>query len=537
METVRASSLSIRIGNQETPIINNVSFSLKKGEALLVIGPTGSGKSTLLLTLAGVIPELLNGDVRGEIKVAGHDPVMEGLRGLSGDVGIVFQDPESQVIMDTVYEEVAFPLENFLFDRNRIGEKVVKCLENYNLLHFSQEQTDILSTGLKQRLALASVLCFEPKVLLLDEPTAHIDPMSSIKVYELLKKYKERGGTLIVVEHRLDYLLGLVDKVLFLYKGTGRLFSSFRELMNTIPLESLANAGIWLPFTLLPTRTSTRLIKENKPQEGKDGEPIIRVKNLTVRLDENLILKNISFETKSRSLLVIIGPNGSGKTTLLKVLAGLIKRYQGDVSILGRPPSLHATAYVSQIPEHQFTERTVVEEVASTLLQRKVAKKDALSIARGELEKRGLGYLSDRGVYEISQGEKRLVSLIEMELLDRPVYLLDEPTFGLDFKYTMHAVEWINRLVVEGKTVVLVTHDAWLLLLFNAKIIGLSNGEIIFQGSFKELLTRRSIWEDLNFSPPSDLLNIENLDRLDYLIEETHSKVFSYYEARVRQLP
>ncbi|MEZ0346706.1 MAG: ATP-binding cassette domain-containing protein [Infirmifilum sp.] len=532
MQTVKVDSLRVSVGVEGKPVIENLTFSLSRGEALLVLGPTGSGKTTLLLSLSGVIPGLLPGDVKGRVDIAGHDPVSEGLKGLAGDVGIVFQDPEAQVVMDTVQDEVAFPLENLFYNPTAINDQVTKCLAKTGLLDYASEKTDTLSTGLKQRLAIASTLCFNPKVLLLDEPTAHIDPASSRKIYELLRTFKEEGGTLVIVEHRLEYLGDIVDKILFLYKGKGILTRDFNDLVNNFGFSALVRAGVWLPYKILKELSVN---KQSQPLSGPPeytlGSPIIKVENLNVELNGKAILRNVSFDVNRGELLVIIGPNGSGKTTLLKVLAGLIRKYSGRISVLGGAPSHKKIAYVSQIPEHQFTERTVSEEVASTLLQTGITKERALKIAMGELEARGLGHLSSAGVYEISQGEKRLVSLLEMELLNRPIILLDEPTFGLDLRHTLNVVKRINDVILKGKTVILVTHDTWILPLFNSRVIGLSSGKIMFQGSFKELLTKRELWKDLSFSPPPVFQETDRIEDQDEAIKNIRNLVFSIHDA------
>ncbi|MGC9107917.1 MAG: ABC transporter ATP-binding protein, partial [Infirmifilum sp.] len=227
---------------------------------------------------------------------------------------------------------------------------------------------------------------------------------------------------------------------------------------------------------------------------------------------------------------IIVGPNGSGKTTLLRVIAGLIKRYSGSVIVLGRRPALSQVAYVSQIPEHQFTERKVIEEVVSGLIAGGLSREKALKVAMKTLEDRGLSHLAESGVYEISQGEKRLISLIEMELLDRPILLLDEPTFGLDLRHTVSVLKWIESMLDKRKTVIMVTHDTWVLPLLNARLIGLSEGKIIFQGFFSDLLKQQRVWEGLNFSPPPVFREAFSSEQIEIAMREMRNAVFSTYD-------
>ncbi|PLJ77867.1 ABC transporter ATP-binding protein [Infirmifilum sp. SLHALR2] len=537
MSLVSVRSLSVSVGYRNFPVLKDISFSLEKGEALLVVGPTGAGKSTLLLTLSGVIPELVHGKVEGEVRVADHNPTEEGLKGLAGDVGIVFQDPEAQVVMETVFDEVAFPLENLRYNRDEITRRVEDALLKAGLTKYSSEETDQLSTGLKQRLALASALSYEPKVLLLDEPTSHIDPASSKRIYAVLKSYKERGGSLIVVEHRLEYAEGIIDKILFIDAGKGVLCRSFEELVAKVGLEGLTEAGVWLPTTLLgrfsmnaPTVPTDRLTP--------GANTVVKTVNLSVRANGKRILNNISLEVREGEIVAIIGPNGSGKTTLLKTLAGFTRRYTGEVSVLGGPPDYSKAAYTTQVPELQFTERTVAEEVASSLLVRGFSKQEALKVARRELEARGLAHLSDRLLYEISQGEKRLISLLETELLDRNLYLLDEPTFGLDFKNTLSVLSWVRRLASKGKTVLFVTHDSWVLpLLPLTAVVGLSEGTVVFRGTLQELLVRKNVWDRLAFLPPAELAEESSVSGAARAIENYRNKVVGVYEFSKRAQP
>ncbi len=516
MSIISVKSLNVFLGFKKIPVLRNISFTLEKGEALLVVGPTGSGKTTLLQVLSGVIPELVYGHVTGEINIAGHNPKEEGLRGLAGDVGIVFQDPEAQVVMDTVFEEVAFPLENFLYSKDRIIERVNRSLEMTGLSKYSSEETDTLSTGLKQRLALASALSYEPKVLLLDEPTAHIDPKSSREIYSILEAYKNSGGTLVIVEHRLEYVEGIIDKILFIRGGEGILCRTFDELVELVGLEGLIKAGVWLPRNLLG-KIAYSAPALPQARQARSDTPTLRAEKLSVAVDGKKILEGVSFSAREGEIVAIIGPNGSGKTTLLKAVAGFTK-YSGELRVMGGPPDYRKVAFATQVPELQFTERTVLEEVASSLLLRGYPKNQAMKMAMKELEKRGLAHLSNRLLYEVSQGEKRLISLLEVELLDRKVYLLDEPTFGLDFRSTLSVLKWVERLAETGKTVLLVTHDSWILPLIQPRIIGLSRGRVVFQGTLPDLLVSRDIWGELAFLPPSELSGASSLGEAQELI-------------------
>ena len=486
-------------------VLNEVSFEARRGEFVLVVGPTGSGKTTLLLTLAGAIPSLIPARVEGLVKVAGRFPAEEGLAGLAGTVGVVFQDPESQYVMPTVIEEVYFPGENLALSPDEVERRACRALELVGLEEYSDRRVETLSTGLKQRLAIASALVLDPEVLLLDEPTAHIDMRTAREIYGILEELKREGKTVIVVEHRVELAEELADKVVYISgDGTSRVYPSIRDLVREIGAEKLVAEGVWIPPEYAPCARGTQLAGAVGSRSALDVE----VEGLTVRFGLITALSGMSLEVRRGELVAVLGPNGSGKTTLLKVLAGLVRRYSGRVSVAGGPPHPSKVAFVAQVPELQFTERTVVEELASALRSQGLREGEALRRARELLEARGLGELSDAVVYELSQGEKRLVSFLEMELLERKVYLLDEPTFGLDMRYSALVAAEIEKLVKRGKTVVLVTHDSWLLFLLNPRVYGLSKGRVVFEGNLRELLARRNLWGELAFLPPRYALKL-----------------------------
>ena len=514
MSLVEAQNITIFYPNNEKPVVKNISFSIDGGECLLLMGPTGSGKSTLLLTIAGAIPHHIPGRVEGSVTVAGKNALEVGMVGLVGDIGLLFQDPEIQIVMPIVFDEVAFPLENLKIPREKIIKRAQEALDKTSLGSFKDYPTDILSTGQKQKLALASIMAMDPKIYLLDEPTAHIDPKTAREIYSELSQLKRNGAAIILVEHRIEYVLDLVDKILYIDNGQGIMAQNMEELIEKVGLEKLLDSGVWIPASYLPS-LNTEPQSINPTVE--DADPTVQAKSLQVQLDGKIILHDIDFTAKKGETTVIIGPNGSGKTTLLKTIAGLIKPKNGQITVQGKKPSPTSVAYVTQIPDHQFTERTVEEEIRSVVSNG--SRRTSLDPEQA-LKRFGLEKLRDKVVYELSQGEKRLVSLLEMILLDRPVYLLDEPTFGLDLKYSLLVLKNIEYLANSGKTVILVTHDSWLVTLLQSKIYGLSQGRIVFAGSLEDLLLNRDIWQRINFDPPSFLKEAEDPAQLKETLQD-----------------
>ncbi len=499
-KAVEVKSLTFTYLGQNKPVLRNISFFLNRGELLLVLGPTGSGKTTLVLTLNGIIPNFIPGELDGEIRVFGKDPREEGIAEMAKHVGFVFQDPESQVVAFTVEEEVAFGLENLLVPIEEIEERVEFSLKKVGMYEKRKDPVDSLSLGQKQKLALASAIALSPKLLILDEPTAHLDPVSAREFYSYVKELKEEGTTIIVIEHRLDYVFNLVDRILFLENGNVEAFGYLNEVLGRVGIQRLRNAGIWLPENLL---MKTRRKNPGVEEIRKLDDIVLDAKHIGyVYPGGNVALVDISLKVSRGDVTCIIGPNGSGKTTFLKIAAGVMKPTKGSIRVLDGLPSPKKVAFVMQNPEHQFVAKTVIEDLAASFIAEGFTRDEALQVAEEILNKKGLSELKNRSLYELSQGEKRLISILSMAVLHRPLVLMDEPTFGLDRKYSVKVVQEIMELKKNKVGIIVVTHDTWLTTLICDKVVGFLDGKTIFQGRIEELLIDREFMRLLRFDMP-----------------------------------
>jgi len=479
----------------EPPVLRDITLELGEGELLLLLGPTGSGKSTLLLSLAGAVPRLIPGYVEGFLRVAGSDPRVEGLARMARRLGLLLQDPEAQTVMFKVYEEVYFPLENLKYPPGEIPLRARAALRLVGLEDAWQREVDSLSTGQKQRLALASTLAPGPGLLLLDEPTAHIDPASSEEVYRVVGSLKKSGVSAIVVEHRVEYVEEWADRVAFLADGRLEAAGSIDELAGRLGVGRLASAGVWVPPRLLKPASVER-------PRLRPRDPLVVAEGVSLEIEGRRILRGVDITARRGEVVAVIGPNGAGKTTLLRILAGVLGGWEGRVEVSGAPPEPGRAVYVTQVPDHQFVSRTVLGEVAASYIVQGYTRRRAEEEAMRVLEERGLAGLARRSLYRLSQGQKRLVSLIAMEPLDRPVYLLDEPTFGLDMRYSLLVAREVEGLAARGKAVILVTHDSWLPALLDCRVYGISEGRVVFEGGYRELLEDKDSWKRIGFKPP-----------------------------------
>lgn len=489
---------------EDSNIFTELTFSIEKNQSVLLLGPSGSGKSTLAYCLNKLYPEAVDGELKGSITFEGRnlDDFKPGE--LNQKIGIVFQDPESQFCMLTVEEEVAFGLENFHVPRAEMEAKIDRALEWVGLQAEKKTTIHTLSGGQKQKLALACVLVLQPEVIILDEPTANLDPLSSSDLVKTIARLKkERPFTLIVIEHKLDDWVELIDRCLVLdSSGTilfdGTLVQCFGEFAPYLQKE-----GIWLPKVVeagitaknagmykgerLPLRNHELLSgledsvaflkKENKTISKK--EPILEVSDLHARGH----LKNINLRIHKGELTALVGANGSGKTTLSKCLAGLLPLTQGEIHFLDVPLSkwkekdlFQRLGYVFQNPEHQFITDSVYEEIAFGLEHR--------ATALDNLEKIGLEKHANAHPYSLSQGQKRRLSVATMLVHEQELLILDEPTFGQDANTAREIMEILDE---KSGAVFMITHDMELVDQYADTVHVLDEGEIIFSGAPESL--------------------------------------------------
>jgi energy-coupling factor transport system ATP-binding protein len=492
---------------EDRKIFTDLTFSIGKNQSVLLLGPSGSGKSTLAFCLNRLYPEAVDGVLKGSISYEGQSLEAFKAGELNQKIGIVFQDPESQFCMLTVEEEVAFGLENFHIPREQMELKIDRALELVDLQNEKKTTIHTLSGGQKQKLALACVLALEPEVIILDEPTANLDPVSSSELVETIALIKnERPFTLIVIEHKLDDWVELIDTCLVLDSNGSLLFEGtpaqcFGEFASFLKKE-----GIWLPKVVEAALTAKiagmyrgeRLpLDKSELLDGLDHsfdfskkisktlaikEPILEVKGIHARGH----LKNINLTIHKGEQIALVGSNGAGKTTLSKSLAGLISLTEGEIQFLGVPLSkwrekdlFQLLGYVFQNPEHQFITDSVFEEIAFGLEHRA----SALSI----LEKIGLEKHANAHPFALSQGQKRRLSVATMLVHEQELLILDEPTFGQDAN-TAHEI--MEILEEKSGAVMMITHDMELVDQYADTVHVLDAGELIFSG------TPESLWEN-----------------------------------------
>ena len=497
---VRARGYGWRHAGRTTPALRDLDLDIAAGEKLLLLGASGAGKSTLLHALAGVLGEGSGPDATGEehgtLTIDGVHPLQS-----RGRAGLVLQDPDSQLVLSRVGDEVAFGAENLAVPRGEIWPRVHRSLDDVGLRLPLNHPTAALSGGQKQRLALASVLAMEPGLLLLDEPTANLDPEGVLEIRAAVERVHRRtGATLIVVEHRVAVWADVVDRVIVLAPEGGVLADGPPASVLNAPdtRERLARAGVWLPG--LRPRISARAEQAGRAERAEpavrsieSGTPLLTARNLAATRSRKgpPAVSGVDLELTAGRPLGITGPNGAGKSTLALTLGGLLPPAAGTLEAApglagkaGRNPfRWKSTELVTRIgtvfqePEHQFLTNSVRDELAFG--PRRVGElPDAgvQDVVEDLAERLRLTPLLAANPFTLSGGEKRRLSVATMIATRPRILLLDEPTFGQDANTWAELVDLLTGLNAAGCAVVSVTHDLEFLEALGGNILRVEAG-------------------------------------------------------------
>jgi energy-coupling factor transport system ATP-binding protein len=430
---------------------------------VLLAGPSGSGKSTLLLALAGLLDPSGGGESEGELLVDGLAP-----RETRERTGLLFQDPESQIAMARSGDDVAFGLENRCVPADAIWSRVAGALDAVGFPYGPARPTDALSGGEQQRLALAGVLALRPGLLLLDEPTANLDPEGAAAIREVLLEVMRRLGlTLVLVEHRVAEAMPLVDRVVVLEAGGGVVADGRPRQVFAEHGDRLADAGVWVPDRRLPS-------PPQRPRQPSETLLLAEQVSFTYPGGHSPALARTDAQLRSSEALAVMGPNGSGKSTLAMLLAGLLRPGHGAV-VAGEalaPGAGHDPIWrwpagvlarrvgtVFQDPEHQFLTGTVRDELMLGPLRTGLDRPSARRRADELLDRLHLDHLADANPFTLSGGEKRRLSVATALAPAPAVLVLDEPTFGQDRRTATELLALLAALRDDGRAVCFVTHD------------------------------------------------------------------------------
>ena len=467
-----------RHAGRKNPALSGVDLDIAPGERVLVLGPSGSGKSTLMGGWAGLLGGTEEGEATGTLTVDGVAPAQA-----RGRVGLLMQDPEAQVVLARVGDDVAFGMENLGVAREEIWPRVEESLSAVGLSVPLDHSTTELSGGQKQRLALASILAMGPGLLLLDEPTANLDPSGVAEVRAAVEAVVERtGATVVVVEHRVDVWASLVDRVIVVADGAIAADGPLRQVLAQQG-DALRERGIWLPGDDVAAEVGPA---PEVPPASSGTTPIARVADLTIGYDKNSPVRSGIDLTIERGVSTcIVGANGAGKSTFALTLAGLLPPVSGTVEVetsdgtRGDPHEwsskqlLGRMSMVFQEPEYQFLASTVAEELAIGPRAAGMTDEEIAPLVDEHLEALGLTKLARANPMTLSGGEKRRLSVATALISAPELLILDEPTFGQDRGTWLGLVRLLRATLARGVTLVSITHDPAFVAAMGQRVVDL----------------------------------------------------------------
>lgn len=479
-----------RHAGRKNPALSGVDLDIAPGERVLVLGPSGSGKSTLMGGLAGLLGGTEEGEATGTLTVDGVAPAAA-----RGRVGLLMQDPEAQVVLARVGDDVAFGMENLGVPREEIWPRVENSLAAVGLSVPLDHSTTELSGGQKQRLALASILAMGPGLLLLDEPTANLDPSGVAEVRGAVEAVVEKtGATVVVVEHRVDVWASLVDRVIVVADGAIAADGPLREVLAQQG-DALRERGIWLPgddvaAEVGPAPEVAPASFEGAQDDAENGvqtaTPIARVADLTIGYDKAAPVRSgIDLAIERGVSTCIVGANGAGKSTFALTLAGLLPPISGTVEVetsdgtRGDPHEwsskqlLGRMSMVFQEPEYQFLASTVAEELAIGPRAAGMTDEEIAPLVDEHLEALGLTKLARANPMTLSGGEKRRLSVATALISAPELLILDEPTFGQDRGTWLGLVRLLRAALARGVTLVSITHDPAFVAAMGQRVVDL----------------------------------------------------------------
>ena len=504
-------------------VIKDIDLGVRQDEYLLICGASGSGKSTLCRTFNGLIPHFYGGKIDGDIRVAGKSTLNQSVGELFMHVGMVFQNPETQLFNNTVAREITFGLESLGLSRSEIQTRVNGVADSIKIKDLLQRNPHELSGGEQQLVAIAAILSLHPQILVLDEPYANLDPINVRRVREALRSILKQGIGVIVCEHRLPLTVADAHRMLVLNHGGIELDGPPTTLLN----RSLESFGLEPPLSvkvgermgLTPVPLDIEALKsrvshQSIPLDLKPDFPvlhsagakrILEVEDISFSMDNCSILKNISFALHEGESIAIVGANGAGKTVLLKHLNGLYRPKTGNVRIMGKDTRAFKVSRLArhigiafQNPNSQFFKLNVWDEIT--------AGAEALDCFDAEwlqdlIKLFRLEPLLKRAPFRLSGGEKKRVAFAAA-LAPKPMILaLDEPTAGQDWYFRRALGDLLKELRNRGQAIILVTHDLSFAEQHAHRWLLMAEGRIVKEGTPWNVMSDKTAMEKAHLEP------------------------------------
>ena len=542
MIQIEIRDVSFTYPSRSEPSLNRVNAEIERGEFILLTGPTACGKSTLLRTLNGLIPHASGGVLSGNVTIDGTNLADQPLAVTCQYVGLLFQNPDDQFFCTVVEDELAFGLENLGIPPLQIDAQINAALTQVKLPRFRGRTISTLSGGEKQRVALACLCAMQPRVLLLDEPTSHLDPKGTRDILEILRQLnREDGMTVVIATHRVAEIAPLCDRVWLMNRGelvldspVDRAFSDltfYRNLGVEIPDLAEASEQLGLPERPLTVDGAVRLflsanrfpnkststsnlsdLISHDQSHGGSRVRLVNVENLTFQYPRAAApaLSDVSFEISESEVIAIMGANGSGKTTLLLSIPGLLRPTTGQILIRNANSvrwKLHNLAgkvgIVFQDPDLLLQAATVSDEVAFGPRNLKLPHHEIQGRTKEVMSEFDLDNLGNEAPYSLSRGQRQRIATAAAYSLHPDLLLLDEPTAGQDFNHLQQLMGVLCYTAErQNKTLIFCTHDAQLTLRYAKRVLLLRQGELIFDGPPSDAFSNSELLDHASLTAP-----------------------------------
>jgi energy-coupling factor transport system ATP-binding protein len=532
---------------QDHPALQGVDLDIGAGEFIAIAGRAGSGKSTLCYTLNGLIPHSFGGRMEGEVVVCGLNTRKTLVPDLARHVGFVLQSAESQLVGLSVEEDTAFGLENIALPGDEIAGRVNSALHTVRLEDQARSSPWTLSGGQKQRLAIAAAIAFHPRVLVLDNPTAELDPVGKREVMATLAQLnRERGVTVVIVNQELEEVLAYASRLLLMDHGKITRIGRPAEIIDSA--EEVLNAGVKLPDVTrvayeLRARAQWRgplplnvddavgqmrgLLRSPRPAvsasrvSGSPAETLIAVEDASFAYPNGpRVIRDVNLTISRGEFIALMGPNGAGKTTLAKHFNGLLVPTAGRVLVGGSDTRVSSVAqvavkvgYVFQNPDHQLFSRTIAEEFAFGPKNLGWSRDRIQTAVEQALEHLGGRQRGGEDPYFMGLAERKLVAIASVLIMEPDVLVLDEPATGADHDASLRIMNYLSALHRQGLTIVMVTHDVSLAANYADRVIVVREGSVVLDGRPDEVFCQVAELQSCLVTPPQVAMLAQALDR------------------------
>ena len=549
-------SLDSAKAQDSTFALNNISLSIEAGEFVGIIGPSGSGKTTLASIFSGAIPHHYSGELSGIVKIAGQETKNLALTNIACLIGSVIQDIDAQMVAANVEDEILFGLENFGVAHNEIPNRIDEALQIVGISDLRNRDLDTLSGGQKQKVAIAAILALKPKVMVLDEPTCALDPVSSKMIFSILKDLNKNFGiTVVVIEQKVALLSEYCKRLVVLSNGIlsldlpvsqalknmdllysiGINYPRTTHLVNDLQRENICSKSD-LPVSVEDTvntivntiNSGNSLVSHDDSHSecdedkcaaafdfsnasqnlAQNSSPCLSLQNVSFSYPSGVsALENVSFDAYPGELVTLVGRNGAGKTTVTKIINGLLKPNSGSIFIDGKNTSnmkisqiAHYVSTLFQNPDRQLCKDTILEEVAFSCILLGESVKEANDHAMQVIEKLNLD--PNSSPFMLSRGQRQMVALAATVVTKPKILVLDEPTCGLDYMECLRIMQVVEDLRDHGCCVIMVCHDMEVVLDFATRLIVVNDGHILEDGSISHVFENKSICDEAALCAP-----------------------------------